>query len=90
MTTTRAEDFLGALRVSLEKLKRLGFVEETAELERLVNSAWSSSSEMLGEIGLGLLRLESRIGSQWPDTIREECAKYLSEVRKVWPTISLR
>lgn len=84
------EDFLGAVRVSLEKLKRLGFVQETAELERIVNGAWSSSSEMFGEIGLGLLRLESRIGSQWPDTIRGEFAKYLSEARKVWPAISLR
>lgn len=64
------EDFLGALRVSLEKLKRLGFVQETAELERIVNGTWSSSSEMLGEIGLELLRLESRIGSRCPDTIR--------------------
>jgi len=90
MTPAHVEDFLPALRASLEKLKRLGFAEETAELERIVNSAWSSSSEMLGEIGLGLLRLESRIGSQWPDTIREEFAKYMREVRKVWPTISLR
>ncbi|MGH7166698.1 MAG: hypothetical protein ACREIS_14360 [Nitrospiraceae bacterium] len=84
------EDFLAALRVSLEEVKRLGFVQATAELERIVNSAWSSSSEMLGEISLGLLRLESRIGSQCPDAIKEELSQYLSEVRKVWPTISLR
>ena len=90
MTPTRVEDFLPALRASLEKLKRLRFVEETAELERIVNSAWSSSSEMLGEIGLGLLRLESRLGSRCPDAIKEEFAKYMREVRKVWPAISLR
>jgi len=90
MTSSGVEDFLPALRSSLQELKRLGFGQDTAELERIVGSAWTSSSEMLGEIGLGLLRLQSRIGSRCPDATRKELSKYLREVRKVWPAIRLR
>ncbi len=90
MTHTRVEDFLPALRASLEQLRGLGLGQDTAELEQIVNGAWTSSSEMLGEIGLGLLRLESRLGTRCPDAIKDEFSKYLREVRKVWPAIKLR
>jgi hypothetical protein len=90
MTQTHVKDILPALRASSVELKRLGFGQDTAELEQIVNGAWSSSSEMLGDIGVGLLRLQSHLGSRCPDAIEEKVSKYLKEVRKVWPTIKLR
>lgn len=59
---------------------------EVRELNRILSSAWTSSSEMLGEIGLAIRRIE-KTDSDLPSEVQACFAGAIAEIRKVWPEI---
>jgi hypothetical protein len=57
-------------------------------LDRLKTSAWTSSSEMIGELGLAVLRLQSA-NPPLPAELEPIARRCMNEVRKVWPRLKL-
>jgi hypothetical protein len=53
-------------------------------MSHLRTSAWSSSSEMIGELGLAVLRLQSD-KRLFPTELTSLADRCMNEVRKVWP-----
>jgi hypothetical protein len=53
-------------------------------LSRLRTSTWSSSAEMIGELGLTVLRLQSD-KNLFPVELTPLADRCMNEVRKVWP-----
>jgi hypothetical protein len=63
------EDFLEFVKVMSAHLEDLGFIEAHQDLSRLFNSAWTTSSELLGEIGLACEKILNRDGGRLPQCI---------------------
>lgn len=60
------EDFFDFVRATASHLNELGFCEAREELTRLMNSAWTTSSELFGEIGLACEKILKRDGKRLP------------------------
>jgi len=54
----------------------------------LKRTMWTSSSEMMGELGLAVLTIQSQSGDI-PGELGRALALCMKEVRKVWPDINL-
>jgi hypothetical protein len=59
---------------------------EAESVASLRSLAWTTSSEMIGELGLAVLVIE-RSHNTVPADIREALGDCMKEVRKVWPDI---
>ena len=81
------QDFLPWLRDAVERLRASGWPGEADELDAVTRSAYTTSSEMLGEIGRAILRVERRLGPSLPDEVAELLRRCLVEIRKVWPRL---
>jgi hypothetical protein len=66
------EDFCDFIRAMCLHLEQLGFYEAHEELTRLMNSAWTTSSEFFGEIGLASERILNRDGSRLPQCLADD------------------
>jgi len=78
-------DFTPKLRQALHLARSAGLTESAAELEAQCFAAYTTSSEMLGEMGEAIMRFRSREGSRIPpevDALLNECQQ---EIGKVWP-----
>lgn len=76
-------DSLTNLRETIERLP------PSAEVERLrevLDSAWTSSSEMLGELGLAIRAVERR-HRDCPEDVREALDRVKREIRAAWPAL---
>jgi hypothetical protein len=71
----------------IAELRARGLSDAAGSLSRLKGAAWTTSSEMIGELGLAVLRLQKQRGLS-PE-LMELCRRCMSEVRKVWPSIRL-
>lgn len=79
---------LGPFDELIAGLRAHGLVAAADSLARLKASAWTSSSEMIGELGLAVLRLQS--GSRrLPDELTPVAERCMKEARKIWPDIKL-
>ena len=70
----------------IEGLRKHGRRGDADALESLSVVGWTSSSEMVGELGHAILDLEPDLPKEL-EPLAERC---LSEVRTVWPRISRR
>lgn len=61
-----------------------GFTAQAAQLQGVLDGCWTSSSEMIGELGTAVLQIrrECRPLSAQQKALVQEC---LREVRKAWP-----
>ncbi|MDT8991930.1 hypothetical protein RQP54_13750 [Curvibacter sp. APW13] len=66
------------------RLKAVGFPEQAAQLDAVLQGVWTTSSELLGELGrvLLLIRRECRPRDAETKALLKICA---NEVRKAWP-----
>ena len=72
-------------------LRECGHAGKAEELRGIVHeTAWTTSSEMLGEIGLCLLRIQQSLGRKPAAEVSKGLARCLKAVRKTWPDIKLR
>lgn len=69
------------------KLREAGLSTAADSLSTLRGSAWTTSSELIGELGLAVLRLQRQPGL--PADLMQLTQRCMSEVRKVWPHIEL-
>ena len=67
------------------KLRESGFVGHADALSELKGSAWTTSSEMIGELGRAVLRLRKQ--PKLPAEVSRLVGRCMSEVRKVWPQL---
>ena len=77
------EDLLDELR---KVSQRLGNAPETRNLRDALSSSWSSSSEMLGELGVAIRALEQSDVELGPST-RQVFARVMKVVHETWPKI---
>ncbi len=83
-------DLTGELDDLISKLRACGYPGKAEELRGIVHeTAWTSSSEMLGEIGLCILRIQQGLGRKPPAELNEGLSRCLKVVRKTWPDIKL-
>lgn len=69
-------------------LKASGFTTHGDRLERILNGTWTTSSELIGELGLAVIAVRKEckpLGSAQKALVRE-C---LRQVRKAWPGFGL-
>lgn len=69
-------------------LKASGFVAHGERLEGVLNGVWTTSSELIGELGVVVIavRKDCRPSGTRQQALVKEC---LREVRKAWPGFGL-
>ena len=67
------------------KLRESGLDGHADALSELKGQAWTTSSEMIGELGRAVLRLRKQ--PELPAEVSKLIGRCMSEVRKVWPHI---
>lgn len=67
------------------KLRACGLDGHADSLSQLKGMAWTTSSELIGELGRAVLRLRKQ--PELPAEIAQLVGRCMSEVRKVWPNI---
>ena len=69
-------------------LKQGGFPDHAGRLEAVLDGTWTTSTELLGELGAAVLviRKECRPATAEQRTLSRQC---LREVRKAWPGFGL-
>ncbi len=91
MAASKGGTFLDVLSMAIDGLRAAGFEEDARSLQEVVyETAWSSSSEMVGEIGLAILRIQQGVGGRVPKEVAKSLQSCLRHVRQVWPGIKLR
>ena len=86
----KPSDLTHQLDAVIDRLREYGHAARAEELRGIVHeTAWTSSSEMLGEIGLCLLRIQQSLGGEPPAEVNEGLAQCLKAVRRTWPDIKL-
>jgi hypothetical protein len=68
------------------KLREHGFGESANEIATLTGSAWTTSSEFIGELGRAVLRFQREHPAVSTD-LRDALDRCTREVRIVWPDI---
>jgi hypothetical protein len=81
------QDFLPWLRDAVERLRASGQPDAAEELDSAARCAYTTSTEMLGEIGTAIVRVQRKLGPALPDEAAEQLRRCLVEIRKVWPGI---
>jgi hypothetical protein len=78
--TARSEPFYALASA----LKESGFTTHSRRLESILNGTWTTSSELIGELGLAVVavRKECKPLSPAQKALLKEC---LRQVRKAWP-----
>ncbi|MFZ2407786.1 MAG: hypothetical protein WAW41_21865 [Methylobacter sp.] len=72
----------------ISRLQAYGYSADAESISSLRTSAWTSSSEMIGELGIAILEIQSHCEPA-PAELRQALARCMKEVRKVWPGIKL-
>ena len=82
---TDINDFTQTLREALSEIEATGLVAQAEDARERCFSAYTTSSEWLGEVGVCVTDLLSTCGTSIPLTTREKLRACLKEVAKVWP-----
>ena len=72
----------------INQLRAYEYWEDADFILSLKRTMWTSSSEMMGELGLAVLTIQSQ-NRDIPDELSQALALCMKEVRKVWPGIKL-
>lgn len=75
------------LRIAVAKLRDAGFVVEADDFDSILSAAWTSSSELLGEIGLRIVRITHAHRHEIPPDVQATFESMLCEVEKTWSDI---
>ena len=73
-----------------EGLLELGLVEDARWLNQTRTCAYTSSSEMLGELGAMVRRIQRSIPKEAVNSLREKFANCENTVQAAWPCFSLK
>ncbi len=86
--TGQSDDLMKAVERAIRSLDECGCADEAARLRELVHEgAWSSSSEMIGDIGLAILAIRDSATDRLSDEAASTLDRCMDMVRRVWPEI---
>jgi|JI10StandDraft_1071094.scaffolds.fasta_scaffold74684_1 hypothetical protein len=83
---THTEAFTSRLLEALSELEAAGFIAPAEAARDRCFSAYTTSSEWLGEVGASITELIATFGASIPVPTRQKLDVCLNEVAKVWPT----
>jgi len=70
------------------QLRAHGFSTAAESIAGVRTSTWTSSSEMIGELGLAVLKIQSQAAAA-PVELKQALRCCMKEVHKVWPDIKV-
>lgn len=80
------DDFYGFIDLLAQRLSDEGLTNHAAKLHALTHDvAWTSGSELIGELGVELKRLQALHEPQLPADLMEAVTRALTFVRQYWP-----
>ena len=82
------DDFFPLLRQAIAEARSAGLSALVEDLDARSTAAYTTSSELLGEIGLAIQQFLSVGNSSVPEPIVRKLQICLEQVRHVWPDIS--
>jgi hypothetical protein len=85
----RVADVAKVLNEAINEMEGSGFGTEAGQIRAAMRFPSQSALEILGEIGLALLRVQSTVGHLLPRRTRLQLRRCLREVRKSWPDLKL-
>ncbi len=86
--TGQNDDLIKTVDGAIRSLDGCGCTDEAARLRELVHeTAWSSSSEMIGDIGLAILGIRDSAADRLSDEAASHLERCMEIVRRVWPDI---
>ncbi len=86
--TNKNDTLLEAVERAIRSLDECGCADEATRLRELVHEgAWSSSSEMIGDIGLAILAIRDSATDRLSDEAASTLDRCMDMVRRVWPEI---
>ncbi len=68
----------------IRELRAQGLADAADSLASIKAAAWTTSSEMLGELGMAILRIQSE-NARASNDLQRLLGRCMDEVRKVWP-----
>ena len=85
-----SSELLDLLDVTIQDLDEAGFSNQAETLYSLgYESTWQSDSQMVREVGLELMRIQDRLGSELPTEVMKGLTRCMEIVRRAFPTLSL-
>lgn len=79
------EEFYGYVDSLSERLKKLNLFKPAQEIHAILHeTAWTTSSEPLGEIKFVLLRLKAQHGSELPRDLDDEISFCIKFIENIW------
>ncbi len=86
--TGQNDDLMKTVEGAIRSLDECGCADEAARLRELVHEGtWSSSSEMIGDIGLAILAIRDFATDRLSDEAASTLDRFMDMVRRVWPEI---
>jgi hypothetical protein len=86
---SRRVDITPILDEAVAALRGGGFGPEAERLVAAARTAGTSSSEILGELGLAILAELRDVGDLLPRDAKRQLKRCLKEIRRTWPDIAL-
>ena len=82
------DDFYGFIDLLAQRLSDEGLADHAAKLHGLIHDvAWTSGSELLGELGAELERVQELQEPHLPTDLVEAVTRSLTFVRQYWPDL---
>jgi hypothetical protein len=79
---TKLDEYYKAINVLTEWLKREGHIEDSKKLDAIMHTAWTTGSELLGEIMLALKSLNGNYSLELRNEI-DECFEFALNHRTI-------
>lgn len=85
-----AHELLDVLDEAIQDLDEAGFMDQAETLYQLAyETTWASDGLMLKEVGVEIMRIESRLGGELPQSATSSLTRCMEVIRRAYPNLSL-
>lgn len=84
---SHVKDYYPLLEAAIAEAKAAGLGAAASKLEARAFSAYTTSSELLGEHGIAIREFLRSDGAAVPPTVKAKLDQCLKQIRKVWPRL---
>jgi hypothetical protein len=81
---TAGDDLLALVREAVAEARRCGLDDVAQTLERAADATATTSSELIGDIGVALRSVRRSHAGRFPPVLEDRLARAMRAVRKVW------
>jgi hypothetical protein len=81
------EELISNLKITVEELRESGFTDEACELELKISTAYTTPSELLGEVGLSIKSILNTTNQKIPSETKTNLVACSKVVGKTWPKL---